>query len=128
MSVLNVLIVDDNDLIRSALHLLLKNQQNIHVIGECKDGDEVLDFIRSKRDIHVIIMDVSMPRMDGIMASKLVKEEFPQIEIIILSMHDHETYKEAMNEIGVYKFVKKESHTSILTTLLSELQLFNENK
>jgi DNA-binding NarL/FixJ family response regulator len=81
--------VDDHKVIRQGLIRLTAGQPNIKVIGEASNGLEALELARRHRP-DVIVMDVSMPVMDGIEATRRIKTEMPEIRVIGLSMHDDE--------------------------------------
>lgn len=105
---INILIVDDNPAIRNGLCTIISMQDSYQVIGECTDGDEVLPFLRTfESTVDIIIMDISMKRMDGIEATKLVLGEFPDQKIIVLTMHDQETYFEGVLESGAMAYLLK---------------------
>ena len=103
---IKVLIVDDNIYIREALIGMLKGQDLINVIGECKDGIEVLPFL-SKNLVDVIIMDVKMNYMDGLITTEFIKDEFPDIRIIGFSFNDDPYTKKKFLEKGADSFLSK---------------------
>ena len=88
---IKVLIADDQELICQSLQIVLETKTNIEVTGTASDGNEV---IRSIREIvpDVILMDIRMPRMDGIQCTKIIKENYPKIKIIILTTFDDDEY------------------------------------
>lgn len=104
---MKILIVDDNIHFRTALKSVLEFQTFINSIHECMDGDEVLPFLEGNGPVDCILMDISMKRMDGLTASREVKKNFPNIPIVILSMHDEENYYALAKEIGVDDFLLK---------------------
>ena len=90
-NMIKVLIADDQELICQSLQIVLETKTNIEVTGTASDGNEV---IRSIREIvpDVILMDIRMPRMDGIQCTKIIKENYPKIKIIILTTFDDDEY------------------------------------
>lgn len=84
---IKVLIADDQELIRESLKIILSAYSNIEVVDVVGDGTEVLESVpNSKPDL--VLMDIRMPRMDGVLCTKILKESYPQIKIIILTTFD----------------------------------------
>lgn len=91
-----ILLADDHQLLRAGLKLLLQRYAELEVIGEAADGEEALAFF-SQRQPDLLLLDLSMAKMNGLECMKEVKSRYPKTKIIILSMHEDETYiKEAM--------------------------------
>lgn len=88
---IKVLIADDQELIRQSLEIVLSGREDITVIGMAANGREVLDKIKRERP-DVILMDVRMPRMDGVSCTKAIKQDYPEIKIIILTTFDDDEY------------------------------------
>jgi DNA-binding NarL/FixJ family response regulator len=91
MKVIKVLIADDQELIRQSLKVVLSANKDIEVVGTVCNGNEVVESIhRYKPD--VILMDVRMPEMDGVQCTKIIKESYPNIKIIVLTTFDDDEY------------------------------------
>lgn len=119
---MNILIVDDMELVRNALKLLIKNYPGINSIFECSDGSEVIPFLTSTEEkIDLILMDVSMKNMDGLSATKLVKENYPEIPVIILTMHIEENYISMAKEVGASAFVSKNSSSQHIFEVIEKV-------
>ncbi|HPO76192.1 MAG TPA: response regulator transcription factor [Thermoclostridium caenicola] len=88
---IKVLVADDQELIRTSLQIVLNNQENIEVTDVVANGQEVIQSIRKKRP-DVILMDIRMPKMDGVQCTKIIKENYPDIKIIILTTFDDDEY------------------------------------
>lgn len=88
----NVLIADDDELIRSSLKIILDMDGGIHVSGTCTNGDEAFRRVMSEPDIEVVLMDVRMPVCDGVLATKKILELRPSVKIIILTTFDDDEY------------------------------------
>ena len=101
-----VMFVDDHKVMRQGLIRLVTGQPDIEVVGEASNGREALDLARSIRP-DVIIMDVSMPEMDGIEATRRIKSENPEIHVIGLSMHSDEQVHRDIRDAGADAFVCK---------------------
>jgi len=88
---IKVLIADDQELIRTSLQIVLNNQDNIEVTDVVANGQEVMRSVyKNKPD--VILMDIRMPKMDGVPCTKIIKENYPNIKIIILTTFDDDEY------------------------------------
>jgi signal transduction histidine kinase len=103
---LRLLLVDDHTLMRTGLRVMLAEQPGIEILGEYGDGLEAVKAASTLQP-DVILMDVSMPRMDGIEATKVIKQEHPKIRIIALSMFDDPETKQKMIDAGAERFVTK---------------------
>lgn len=88
---IKVLIADDQELIRQSLQIVLDNRPELEVTDIAANGQEVIRCIRKNRP-DVILMDVRMPKMDGVQCTKIVKENYPDIKIIILTTFDDDEY------------------------------------
>lgn len=88
---IKVLIADDQELIRESLEIVLSTKEGIEVTGTAKDGREVIRCIRKEKP-DVILMDVRMPEMDGVQCTEIIKENYPQIKIIILTTFDDDEF------------------------------------
>lgn len=101
-----VLLIDDHPVIRQGLARLLEEQTDIAVVGEAGDGKAGVDMARELRP-DVIVMDISMPVMDGVAATQVISSELPGIAVIGLSMHEDPVMESAMRAAGAVDFVTK---------------------
>ncbi len=88
---IKVLIADDQELIRQSLQIVLNTKEDMQVTGTAADGQEVIQCIR-KEVPDVILMDIRMPKMDGVQCTKIIKENNPQVKIIILTTFDDDEF------------------------------------
>jgi DNA-binding NarL/FixJ family response regulator len=103
-----VLIADDHGIVRSGVKLLLDRQPDIEVIAEADDGvDAVAKVIEHRPDVAVL--DVSMPRMTGLQATYEIKQQAPDTQVLILSMHDDERYLFEALRAGAAGYVLKQA-------------------
>ena len=103
---MRVLIADDHGIVRSGVKLLLDRQPDIEVIAEAEDGvDAVQKVIEHRPDVAVL--DVSMPRMTGLQATHEIKQQAPETQVLILSMHDDERYLFEALRAGAAGYVLK---------------------
>lgn len=88
---IKVLIADDQELIRHSLQIVLGNQEGIEVTGTAENGVQVIRAVRANKP-DVILMDIRMPEMDGVQCTKIIKENYSNIKIIILTTFDDDEY------------------------------------
>lgn len=88
---IKVLIADDQELIRQSLEIVLNSKKDMEVSGIAADGQEVIQCVRKNKP-DIVLMDVRMPKMDGVSCTKIIKEVYPQIKIIILTTFDDDEY------------------------------------
>lgn len=88
---LRVMIADDQELIRESLQIVLDMNEDMQVVGVAQNGVELLELLEGQ-SADVILMDVRMPKLDGVQATKLVKEKYPDTKVIILTTFDDEEY------------------------------------
>jgi DNA-binding NarL/FixJ family response regulator len=84
---IHIALADDHDLVRSGIAALLSTIDGVEVIGEARDGEELLQLLQSVR-ADIVITDITMPRMDGLTAAARIRDQFPGVRVIVLSMHD----------------------------------------
>lgn len=108
METIRVILVDDHNLFRNGLKLLLSGYNNINIVAEASNGAELLSVIE-QISTDVILIDIDMPVMNGIEASRAVLEKKPGLKIISLSMYGEEEYYYRMIDAGVKGFILKNS-------------------
>ena len=106
---IKVLIADDQELIRQSLSIILGLKEEISVVGGVGDGTEVLEFI-AKEKPDIILMDIRMPTMDGVECTKIVKEKYPEIKIIVLTTFDDDKYVFSALKYGASGYLLKAIH------------------
>ena len=104
--VTRILIADDFPVVRSGLRRLLDSKPDLEVVAEAADGHEAVE-IALKEDIHLAILDVSMPRMTGIQAAAELHKRKPEIRVLMLSMHDSEQFLFEALKAGASGYVLK---------------------
>ena len=103
---IKVLIADDQELIRESLKIVLNTHEDLQVIDTVEDGFGVLDSL--KRNIpDVILMDIRLPRMDGVYCTKMVKEAYPDVKIIILTTFDDDDFVFSALKFGASGYLLK---------------------
>ena len=115
-----LLIVDDHEVVRSGLKRLLENNKNISHIAECASGEEAYSYLY-ENETHIIIMDISMPGKGGIEATQQIKKRYPEIKIIILSMHDNPMMVNKAISAGANAYILKNEISDNLLDALDKL-------
>ncbi len=110
---IHVLIVDDHPIVRSGLRSLLTAESDIEVVGEATDGEEGMEKTEALLP-HVVLMDISMPNVDGLNATRQIKSRFPEVQILVLSMHRSDEYFFEMLRAGASGYILKSARTSDL--------------
>jgi len=111
---MRVLIADDHGIVRSGLRLLLERQPDIEVVGEAADGAAARELaVRERPDLA--ILDVKMPKLTGLQATREIKAQAPEVAVLILSMHDDERYLFEALKAGASGYVlKTQADTDLL--------------
>ena len=111
---IGIILADDHSIVRDGLRMILESQNDMTVIGEARDGRDALAQAGTLRP-DVIVMDIAMPELNGIEATRMICERMPKVSIIILSMHHtHEHIYRAMRA-GAHGYLLKESAGSEVT-------------
>jgi DNA-binding NarL/FixJ family response regulator len=106
--VTNVLLADDHPLFRQGLRQVLAREADLQVIAEAADGAEAVELaLAPGSEVHLALLDVSMPRMTGLQAAREITRRNPEIRVLMLSMHDNEHYFFEALEAGASGYVLK---------------------
>jgi DNA-binding NarL/FixJ family response regulator len=111
MKDIKVILVDDHNLFRNGLKLLLSGYPNIHVVAEASEGEEFITVLENT-PADVVLLDIEMPGMNGIEATRAAIAKYPDLKIISLSMYGEEEYYYKMIDAGVKGFILKSSDIS----------------
>lgn len=113
MEKINLLIVDDEKLIREGLRLMLSTFEQLNIVTTAKDGYEALECCKNN-NIDIVLMDIRMKNCDGVLGTRLIKEQFKKIKVLILTtFKDSEYIKEAFN-FGAYGYLLKDSSPEVI--------------
>lgn len=105
---IRVLVVDDHAILRDGIRSILESQEDILVVGEAENGREALAQIEVQPP-DLVLMDISMPVMNGLEATRLIKERFPSVKVLILTQHDNHEYITPALQAGAAGYVLKRS-------------------
>ena len=109
MGKINICIVDDHTLFRKAVMNLLKTFARVREVSEAADGKSFIEQCKKKLP-HVVLLDLEMPRMNGLETVEYLIPKYPSLKIIILTQHDSEKYMLHMLELGVHSFLLKNTN------------------
>ena len=115
-----LLIVDDHEIFRRGLRALLEPSSEWHICGEAVDGLDAIEQCKSLNP-DIVVLDVSMPRLNGLEAARVIKKEKPDSRIVIITQHDSPQIRSAALEAGAQAFVTKSAVGSELVTALRKL-------
>ncbi len=117
MSKITVLIADDHAVLRGGLKALLDTQPDMKVIGEASDGHEAVEKCGEVRP-DIVLMDITMPGLTGIEATREIKERYPSVKILVLTMHEDTDYLRQVISAGAEGFIpKKAADTELLAAI-----------
>jgi two-component system response regulator DegU len=112
-------IVDDNELVRRTLHTMLSCSPNLQVVAESANGSDGLSLVELMKP-DVVVMDVSMPEMDGIEATRVISSRFPDTKVVVLTMHTDPTFADSALQAGACRFLTKDCGRENLINAIKE--------
>lgn len=107
-NVINIILADDHEIVRKGLKLLLETEDDIDVIAEASDGEEAIEVVKTYEP-HVAIVDIRMPKLNGIQTTKKLKTLYPSTRVLVLTMHDDEEYITQSVESGADGYLLKDT-------------------
>src|SRR5512141_2232263 len=114
---IKVLLADDHAVMRSGLRLLIDNQADMHVVGEAGDGLQAIDQAAALQP-DVVLLDLTMPKIDGLTSLKQIRERAPHARVLILTMHADEQYlREALSHGAAGYVVKQAADQEVLSAI-----------
>ena len=105
---IRLLIADDHALVRSGLRSMLQREPGIEIVGEARNGREAVELCRSLGP-DLVLMDMRMPEMDGLEATRTIKHESPGIEVLMVTMHESRDYMLEALKAGAAGYVLKDA-------------------
>lgn len=122
---IKIILVDDEILFRKGISFLLSREKNIDIIFEAADGEELIDFLQNNRNNHpdIIIMDLKMPGINGVEATKIIHAEFPKLKIIALTSYNSKSFVANMIDVGAVSYLIKNATPLELITTINEVAL-----
>ena len=117
MSKIRVLLADDHSILREGIRALLEKEEDIEVVGEASEGEEAVARTRELLP-DVVVMDITMPRMNGLEATGRIRAVMPSVKVLILTMHEDEQYLAGMLKAGAAGYVVKTAASADLVSAL----------
>lgn len=103
---ISVIIADDHQMFIDGIKSLLEHQENIAISGEAKNGEEVIELLE-KQQADIILMDINMPELNGVDATKIIHKKFPNVKVLMLTMHNTKEYIAQMVAAGASGYILK---------------------
>ena len=127
MEPIKVVLTDDHHLIREGIKMMLSKVNNIKIVGEANSGRAAIELVEENPGgIDLILMDINMPGINGIEATKIISEKYPIIKILAFTMHAEETYITKMIKAGASGYVLKSSSKEELVEAIEKVTLGNK--
>lgn len=117
MARIRLLLVDDHEVVRRGLRMLLENEADLNIVGEASKGGEALEMVKTLKP-DVVIMDITLPDISGIDATRRIKEENPDVAVVALTIHEDQQYFFEMLQAGASGYVPKRAAPDDLITAI----------
>ncbi len=117
---ITVLLADDHMIVREGLRKLLEAESDIEVVGEAATGRQAVEMARDLQP-DVIVMDIAMPRLNGLEATRQIRQTVPASKILILSAHSDDAYVESVTAMGASGYLIKQTSGNFLTEAIREI-------
>lgn len=104
--IIKLLLVDDHDIVRTGLRMVIEKMSGIKIVGEAKDGQQAIDMVAELKP-DVILMDINMPNISGLEATRKITEADPYVRIIILTIHAQNPYPKQLLDAGANGYLTK---------------------
>ena len=120
MNPITVLLAEDHEIVREGFRCLLKYEHDIEVVGEAETGRQAVQLTR-KLHPAVVVMDIAMPLLNGLEATRQIRKDCPGTKVLILSAHSEDAYVEQVAAIGAAGFLLKQTSSQVLATAIREI-------
>lgn len=111
---INLLIADDHQLLIDGIKAALTGTEDINIVAEVYNGYQVLEKLDAGLHVDIILMDINMPKLDGLSCTKMVRKKYPEVRIIALSQYDEKRFVKQMVKNGAWGYLLKDSGKDIL--------------
>ncbi len=108
MTIIRILLADDHTIVREGIRSLLEDEEDMTVVGEANDGHSAIRLTHQLNP-DVILMDIAMPLLNGLEATRRIKEDFPKVKVLILTMHENEEYIRQVLASGAMGYILKDA-------------------
>ena len=117
MDKIRIVLADDHAILREGIRALLEDQHDMLVVGEAADGRKAVELARTLKP-DVVVMDIGMPLLNGLEATRQIKHDCPDVAVLVLTMHDNEEYVSQLLAAGASGYVLKRAASSELVTAI----------
>lgn len=122
MRKINIVIADDEQLFRSGIRFLLERESNFNISFEAENGKKLVDYIRTTKEYpDIILMDLKMPEMNGVEATKVIHKTHPDIKIIALTSFDSKSFITNMIDVGASSYLLKNTSPKMVVHTINEV-------
>ncbi|QYJ68023.1 response regulator transcription factor [Flavobacterium litorale] len=121
-NVIKIALADDEELFRKGIAFMLQREENIEVIFEASDGEELIKLLQQNDVPDIIIMDLKMPNLNGVEATKIVRNKYPDIKVIALTSYNTKSFIANMIDVGAVSYVMKNTTPKELLTTINEVE------
>src|SRR5207237_2001783 len=115
------LLAEDHQIVREGFRSLLKHEREIEVVGEAETGRQAVQLTRKLRPA-VVVMDIAMPLLNGLEATRQIRKSFPATKVLVLSAHNDDAYVEQVMALGAAGFLLKQTSSHVLATAIREVE------
>lgn len=117
---INILIADDHELIREGLKKILKKESDMEVVGEAQNAQEVFEQVKNRK-LSIVLLDISMPGLSGLDALTELRQNYPHLPVLILSMHPEDRFAVRALKAGAAGYITKDSAVSELVNAIRKV-------
>ncbi|MCB4798286.1 response regulator [Neotamlana laminarinivorans] len=125
MKPIKLIIADDHELFRNGLNELLKKYDDVHVVALVEDGNQLFQELEKHKDIAIVLLDITMPNMDGFQVLNKLKNSDNNIKPVVISMHDEGNYIASCAKNGAYSYLLKNTDQD---ELIKTIRIVNDGK
>jgi len=116
-----ILLVDDHPPVRRMIKEIIEAHPDLQVVGELNDGWELLKYLEKSR-ANLVILDISMPNLGGFETTSRIKEKYPEVKVLILTIHKYKEYAERARALGAEGYLLKEEADEQLMSAINSLR------
>ena len=122
MEKINIVIADDEQLFRSGIRFILEREPNFNISFETENGKKLLDFLRTTKEFpDIILMDLNMPEMNGVEATKIIHKTHPNIKIVVLTSYNSRSFITNMIDVGASSYLVKNTSPKMVVHTINEV-------
>ena len=122
MEKINIVIADDEQLFRSGIRFILERETNFNISFETENGKKLLDFLRTTKELpDIILMDLNMPEMNGVEATKIIHKTHPNIKIVVLTSYNSKSFITNMIDVGASSYLVKNTSPKMVVHTINEV-------